>query len=162
MTINPNSTPPNDFVQQTIERFWQTIPPIWNQVKGNVRKVALEQFDISVEQFHVLRHIHNGVCSVSEIAEVKQISRPAVSQAVDILVERGLIQRRQDTNDRRIVQLELTENGAQVLKSIQQTNRRWMMERLSGLDDAELQQISKALETLHSTFFESLLAERQA
>ena len=69
-------------VPAAIEAFWGTIPPVWNRIKGNVRAIAVENYDISVEQFHILRHIRKGLTSVSELAEVKQISRSAVSQAV--------------------------------------------------------------------------------
>ena len=90
--------------QKAIDRFWETIPPVWNQVRNNLRSIAAEKFEISVEQFHILRHIRKGITSVSELADVKQISRPAISQAVDVLVEKGLISRQQDADDRRFVQ----------------------------------------------------------
>lgn len=144
--------PTRDLSQEVIENFWETFPPIWNQIKANLRKIAIEQFDISVEQFHILRHIHKGLASVSELAEVKQISRSAVSQAVDVLVERGLITRRQDADDRRFVQLELTASGANMLQTIGQTNRAWMAEKMTHLSPAELLQISQALETLYQSF----------
>ena len=76
--------------QTAIDEFWATIPPVWNRIKGNLRSIAEENYDISVEQFHILRHIRKGLTSVSELAEVKQISRSAISQAVDLLVEPGL------------------------------------------------------------------------
>ena len=107
MLVTDSAT--EQLIPATIEAFWSTIPPVWNRVRGNVRAIALENFDISVEQFHILRHIRRGLSSVSELAEVKQISRSAVSQAVDILVARGLICRRQNALDRRNIPLELTD-----------------------------------------------------
>lgn len=141
--------------QQSIDRYWETFPTVWQQIKGNIRKIAAESFDITVEQFHILRHINKGVISVSELAGIKQISRSAISQAVDVLVERGLITRRQDTDDRRFVQLELTTSGANMLQTIVQTNRAWMAEKLSGLSTEELQALCKAFEILHHTFNEA-------
>ena len=96
-------------IPAAIEAFWSTIPPVWNRVKGNVRAIAVDHYDISVEQFHILRHIRRGLTSVSELAQVKQISRSAISQAVDILVARGLICRRQNALDRHNIPLELTD-----------------------------------------------------
>ncbi len=144
--------PTRDLTQEAIEHFWETFPAIWNQIKANIRKIALEQFDISVEQFHILRHISKGIASVSELAEVKQISRSGVSQAVDVLVERGLISRRQDAGDRRFIQLELTASGAEMLQTIGQTNRAWMAEKMARLSPDELRLISQALEILDQTF----------
>ncbi len=146
--------------QQAIERFWETIPPIWNHIRTNLRKLAMERCEISVEQFHVLRHISKGVCSVSDLAEVKQISRSAISQAVDILVARELVARRPDDADRRCITLELTPAGVEMLRAISQANRAWMAEKLAGLDEAALQSSLNALETLQATLGAALGAEK--
>ena len=138
----------------SIEAFWSTVPPVWNRVKGNVRAIALEHYGISYEQFYILRHIRRGVTSVSELAEVKQISRSAVSQAVDILVERGLLCRRQNAQDRRNIPLELTEAGNALLDTIWGKNRTWMKEQMAGLTVQELQTVNDAMEILGRTFAE--------
>jgi DNA-binding MarR family transcriptional regulator len=140
--------------QQVIDRFWETVPPMWNQVRNNLRSIAAESFEISVEQFHILRHIRKGICSVSELADVKQISRPAISQAVEALVAKGLISRRQDADDRRYVRLILTPSGDDLLNRIFQQNRAWMMQKLSGLEEEEIKTITQAFDILNRTLNE--------
>ena len=137
-----------------IEAFWGTIPPVWNRVKGNVRAIAEEHYNISVEQWHILRHIRKGLGSVSELAQVKQISRSAISQAVDLLVERGLICRLQNAQDRRNIPLELTEAGNQLLDTIWEKNRAWMSSQMSSLSVQELNTLTCALEILSKAFVE--------
>src|SRR5512144_2987732 len=90
-----------DRLKTTIDTVWATLPPVWNRIRENIRSIAEQQYGVSVEQYHILRHIRKGLTSVSELAQVKQISRSAISQAVDVLVERGLISRRQNEQDRR-------------------------------------------------------------
>jgi DNA-binding MarR family transcriptional regulator len=141
--------------QKAIDRFWESIPPVWNQVRNNLRSIATEKFEISVEQFHILRHIRKGITSVSELADVKQISRPAISQAVDALVEKGLISRQQGVDDRRYIKLQLTPAGDELLNKIFGENRAWMVERMSTLQDDELVQVIRAFETL-----KTLIADR--
>jgi DNA-binding MarR family transcriptional regulator len=141
-------------VRQTIDRFWETVPPVWNIVRCNVRSIATERFEISVEQFHILRHIRRGIVSISELADVKGISRPAISQAVDLLVDKGLIARQQDKDDRRYVRLALTPSGDELLNKIFQQNRAWMSQKFSSLDPGDLVKIAAALEILRSTFEE--------
>jgi DNA-binding MarR family transcriptional regulator len=140
--------------QQAIDRFWETIPPVWNQVRNNLRCIATEKFEISVEQFHILRHIRKGITSVSDLASVKQISRPAISQGVDALVEKGLITRRQETGDRRFVHLQLTPQGDALLNQIFQQNRAWMLEKMDHLNPEQLSSLVDALETLKASFAE--------
>ncbi len=140
--------------QQVIDRFWETVPQIWHQVRNNLRCSAAETFEISVEQFHILRHIGRGITSVSQLAEVKQISRPAVSQAVEALVDKGLVVRQQSADDRRYVRLTLTKSGETLLDKIFQQNRAWMAKKLSGLDEGEMGKIVEAFEILKRTLDE--------
>jgi DNA-binding MarR family transcriptional regulator len=149
-------TAPDSTIEETlqlaIDRFWETIPPVWNRIRCNLRATAAENFDISVEQFHILRHIRKGLGSVSELAEAKQISRPAISQAVDILVDKGLVTRTQDQDDRRFVNLVLTQAGNELLNSLFKKNRAWMAERMAGLSADELLAVASALDILKIAF----------
>ena len=139
-------------LNQAIDQFWDTVPSVWNLIRSHVRTIAAEQFGISVEQFHVLRHIRKGLTSVKDIAEARQISRPAISQAAEILVEKGLITRREAAGDRRFVHLALTPAGDELLNAIFQQNRAWMRDKMASLSAAELVCITEGLRRLKSTF----------
>jgi len=143
-----------DALYLTIDRFWESIPPVWNQIRGHLRSIAQEKFEISVEQFHVLRHIRRGIRSVSDLATVKQISRSAISQSVDGLVEKGLISRHPHADDRRFVELELTPSGDAMLNAIFEENRAWMIDKMSALTPDELAQMQQAFRLLKDTFQE--------
>lgn len=148
--------PTEEQLQRTIDRFWETVPPTWNRIRGRIRTTAAENFDITVEQFHILRHIRKGIGTSSELAEAKQISRPAVSQAIDILVQKGLVTRRRSVNDRRRVKLELTESGEALLNAIFIKNRAWMKERLMLLGETDLACLYEGLRLLQETFDERM------
>jgi DNA-binding MarR family transcriptional regulator len=142
-------------VQQTVvDTFWETVPPVWNQVRNNLRQIVAAQFDITVEQFHVLRQIRTGARTMSELAETRRISRPAVSQAADGLVQKGLITRLENSADRRSVLLHLTPAGQELIAAIFAQNRAWMLEQLAGLSLEEAQSINRAL-CLLAQLFES-------
>jgi DNA-binding MarR family transcriptional regulator len=136
---------PTDRLRQTIDRFWETVPPVWNFVRTHIRGTATGKFDITVEQFHVLRFVRRGPNSMSELATAKNISRPAISQAVDVLVKKGWLTRVQSTNDRRVVELYLTEEGNALLDAIFKENREWMKARMKSLTTDELETIGKAM-----------------
>jgi DNA-binding MarR family transcriptional regulator len=131
-----------------VDAFWESFPPFWQRVKTHIRDVAAQQFEISVEQFHILRHIRRGQASVSELAEAKNISRPAISQAVDLLVNKGLITRTTDAHDRRHIQLALTASGDALLDAISEDTRQWMMQTLSPLSAEELLALAQAMTSL--------------
>lgn len=139
-------------VNQAIDQFWDTVPGVWNLIRSHVRAIAAEQFGISVEQFHVLRLIRRGFTSVKDIADARQISRPAISQAAEMLVVKGLITRQHEANDRRFVRLALTPLGEDLLNQVFQQNRVWMLERLSSVNPQDLWLIAEGLKRLKSAF----------
>jgi DNA-binding MarR family transcriptional regulator len=139
-------------LQQTIDRFWETVPPVWSRIRSNLRSTASEHYGITVEQFHILRHIHRGINSVSQLAVERSLSRPAISQVVDALAHKGLLTRKQNDADRRYVQLTLTESGSALLTAIFDSNHRWMLSKLEALSQAELEASLQAMQTLKNTF----------
>ncbi len=144
-----STTTKAETLQIAVETFWRTFPPYWNTIRAHIRDAAVNRFGITVEQFHILRNIRNGSGSVRELAEAKHISRPAISQAVDVLVDKGWVVRRQNPDDRRCVYLELTANGAALLEALFGDTRRWMMEKMAQLNPQELEDILRGMEALH-------------
>lgn len=142
-------------LKEAIDEVWATLPPVWNRLKSNIRSIAEQNYDISVEQFHILRHIRKGLTSVSQLAEVKQISRSAISQSVDGLVERGLVCRRQNAQDRRNIPLGLTEAGDRLLDAIWEKNKAWMGAKMADLSLEQLETLAEAMGLLRQTFSES-------
>ncbi len=141
-----------DLLQQTIERFWDTVPAVWGKVRCNVRSNATKDFRISLVQFHILRHIRHGVNTAGGLAEKILITRPAVSQAVDQLVEKGLVKREENPDDRRFIRLALTKEGETLLNSVFAKSRQWMGEQMAALTDEEMDTIIRGLAILKQTF----------
>jgi DNA-binding MarR family transcriptional regulator len=134
------------------DKFWETIPPAWFQARAQIRGAAAEQFNLSVEQFQVLRRIRRGFDSVSALAEEGRTSRPAVSKTVDGLVNHGLVSRLTDAQDRRHIRLSLTEEGARVMNGIFKQADDWLEARFARLTAAEREQLASALDLLQKTF----------
>lgn len=145
-------TATDEALKQAIDQYWETVPLVWNQIRSHLRSIAMEQFDISVGQFYVLRHIRKGLTSVRDIADARQISRPAISQEVDLLVEKGLITRKQEADDRRFVHLALTKEGEVLINQLFALNRAWMVERMAQLSADDLNQITQGLKLLKVSF----------
>ena len=146
--MTPNPIAESQVLEQTLDKFWETIPPLWGYIRAHIRAIATENFDISVEQFHILRYIRRGDCSVSELADARNISRPAISQGVDALVNKGLVMRTQSKEDRRYVELELTPEGNALLDSVFQNTREWMKSSLESLSQEELELAMRGMEVL--------------
>ena len=145
-------TQDNSPLQEVVDQVINTLPGVWDRIRSKLRASAISNFDITLDQFHVLRHIRRGYTSVAELAEKKQISRPAVSQAVQILVKKGLVTRQTDASDRRSIHLELTPYAQKVMDANFDNMRVWVNEQMQSLTPAELDQVMQAMEILKRTF----------
>ncbi len=72
--------------------------------------------DLSLDDYDVLYQLRRagGAARMSDLAEQVLITRPTTTRVVDRLVERGWIVRHRDGSDRRVVRVELTDEGRQV------------------------------------------------
>ncbi|MDX9993259.1 MAG: MarR family winged helix-turn-helix transcriptional regulator [Anaerolineales bacterium] len=134
-----------------LDKFWEVIPPAWFQTRAQIRTTAADQFSLTVEQFQVLRRIRRGFNSVSAIAADSRTSRPAVSKAIDGLVNRGLVSRLTDEQDRRHIHLSLTEEGARVMNGIYGETNAWLANKFAPLSPAERSQLISTLDVLQKS-----------
>ena len=139
-------------LKETVEGLLETLPPVWDSIRSNLRAAGTVKFGITLEQFHVLRHIRRGYQSVGDLAVKKQISRSAVSQAIEVLVAKGLVNRRQESGDRRCVLLELTSHANEVLDANYAETRSWMEGKMASLDREDLGCVTRAMDILKGTF----------
>ena len=138
-----------------INEFWESVPPAWRQTRSQISRSAIENFQITEEQFQVLRRIRNGSASVSALAEANQTSRSAVSKAVDSLVRRGLVTRSQNPQDRRNLPLALTEEGLRVMDLIYSEVEDWLSSRFARLTVEETKLLLQGMEILRMAFNKS-------
>ena len=151
-----SAAPPVETTQQKlIDQFWETIPSTWNLVRSQLHAIAMEKFEVTDEQWHVLRHIHKGANSVSELAQVKRITRSAISQSIDLLVDKGLVERKHDMQDRRYIHLSLTQAGSDLVNAIFQINRKWMLEKMAAFSDEEIDAMIHGMQLLKQVFTSS-------
>ncbi|AHM57995.1 transcriptional regulator, MarR family (plasmid) [Peptoclostridium acidaminophilum DSM 3953] len=82
----------------------------------------------------------NDGVTVSMISELLEISKPAVSQMINVLEEKGLVDRITTKKDRRVVYVKLTDAGVQSLKKAMEsymTNINGIFEKMGEEDTAE-------------------------
>lgn len=104
---------------------------------------------LSMPQFSILMQLHHkGPCGMSEISERFDVSAAAASQLVDKLVHSGLIERVEDSHDRRAKQLSLSKKGAALVEKGIQERYRWVDDLAKKLSADERGKVSEALSLL--------------
>jgi len=70
---------------------------------------------LTLTQVSVLRHLRSGPQTAGRLAELAGLSATSVSRLVDRLEKRGLVSRKRDAEDRRIVEVQLEPAGERLL-----------------------------------------------
>jgi DNA-binding MarR family transcriptional regulator len=106
---------------------------------------------LSFSQISILmRLVHRGNTSVSEVGEQLGVTNAAASQAVDRLVQLGLIERTEDPEDRRAKQLALTLKGRDLIDQGIEARSKWVVGVTDSLNSEQQNMIVSALILLTS------------
>jgi DNA-binding MarR family transcriptional regulator len=104
---------------------------------------------VTPEQFGVLSQIRDrDSLSMSELAAARNVALNTATSLVDRLVAAGLVERRGDPADRRVVRVALTTTGALLVERLRKVRRAAIRELLDELDDGEIDAILAALPAL--------------
>jgi DNA-binding MarR family transcriptional regulator len=100
------------------------------------------QLELTGPQFYMLYLIHeHGQCNVSLLAEKLEVKPSAITVMMDRLVQAGYVHRYHDEKDRRVVLMQLTETGKEVLEKVRDANRAIMADSLSRLSPEEIDRL---------------------
>lgn len=99
----------------------------------------LERTGLTMREIHVLLFLanHPGQDTAREVVECRGLAKSQVSQAVEALAGRGVLERRADGGDRRVVHLAITEAGAPLAREAQDIQAACGHELLAGLTEEE-------------------------
>ncbi|MBL7933887.1 MAG: MarR family transcriptional regulator [Bacteroidia bacterium] len=109
-----------------------------------------KEVDLTTQQFNVLRILrgqHPNYCSLKTIKERMLDRMSDASRIVDKLVTKGLVVRHECPNDRRSVNLLISEEGLKLLKSLDVIEEQ-MKDIFSTLSANEVKELNRLLDKL--------------
>jgi DNA-binding MarR family transcriptional regulator len=111
---------------------------------------ALGALDLTFSQIKLLHHLEDRdtELSVKELAELVGLSLPAASRTVDDLVRRGLAERREDPDDRRMKRVQTTDTGRAVSRRLNAARLSGMQKFAASLDESQRHAVADALAVL--------------
>lgn len=125
-----------DLIQEIVESLARcqrlTKPSVWQTLGLSHAQVGM---------LFLLFHHHET--SVKKISEYLGVTKSAVTQLLDPLVEKRLVSRKNDPQDRRIVRLSLTPKGLQLLKKLNKLKYAGIRSALDSLSMQELQAMAQ-------------------
>ncbi|GHF79182.1 MarR family winged helix-turn-helix transcriptional regulator [Thalassotalea marina] len=120
-------------------------------VSNCIAQVYGGKYQLSRQEWRVLATLNNQeALNASQIGEQCDLDKMPTSRAIKSLVERGLILRREDTQDKRASLLSLSDTGQNLMQDIAPLVLAQEQEILSALSPKEQATMVKLLEKLQA------------
>ena len=110
----------------------------------------MQEYDLSFTHLNSLFYIHRAGCTnIHCLAEHLGVTKAAVSQMVDRLVESGLISSEEDPIDRRSKLICLSETGEKLVQKAVLTRRKWVPDLVVSLTDTQVEEACQIFEIVN-------------
>lgn len=110
----------------------------------NTLKPVCERYGLAPIEATIISFLFNnpGRDTAADIVELRMLSKSNVSQAVESLIQKSLLQRRQDTEDRRRIHLSLTSAAKPITKEIEEVREVFRKQIFRGFTEEEERQFA--------------------
>ncbi len=149
---------PQDNNRELLQEFDDLIGTLLQRtIRDEIRimrgKVTPAQFSL----LRLLKASEDG-CTVSEVAKALGVTPSAITPLSDRLVAGGLVQRTRDTEDRRVVRLEITPKGKSTTAELEQTKRETIAKYVFALHEDELRTLIAIFGKIASSLAEEVVS----
>jgi DNA-binding MarR family transcriptional regulator len=133
----------------------EIIDRILGQVEGAFRELLpmahqeLLDLDLTTSQLKVVLLLYlNSVARMSELAASLGVTLATATGIIDRLVDKGIVDRENSREDRRVVVCRLSAKGHQLTDNLYSSGRERARHLLQGLSEAQLRKLDEALASL--------------
>lgn len=129
--------------EQAVVRLLQSS----NSLQGKLQKY-LTPFNLTIQQFNILRILKDvsEPVSLCKIKEMMIYKMPDTSRLVKRLADKGLLHRHSCCNDKRLIDIALTERGRALVSEVDQLLPHYTTSLFSTLSDEECRQLCRLLD----------------
>jgi DNA-binding MarR family transcriptional regulator len=104
------------------------------------RDITVVSDDVTQAQFYILQLLKNeGRSTVSQLAERMTVKPSAITAMIDRLIKLTYVTRERDEQDRRVVFIQLSDAGKQILQEASEKRKQILCKYFAHLDNEELE-----------------------
>ena len=134
-------------IQELIDRYVALSFQVHKRAESLIKCELRDE--LTNDQHYILGYIHQaGQVTSSELAEVFQVNKSAITAIINRMVDRDLIQRIRDENDRRVVYLSLTSEGNKLFLEAQERVKRLVESIITQFEEQEITSFLNTYEKL--------------
>ncbi len=135
-------------IKELVDRYLEVSFSVYTTAESLVREQIGS--DLTNEQHYTLRYINKvGSCTSTELAEVFEVKKSAITAIINRLFEKGLIARTRDENDRRLVYLALTDKGKELFMKTEERVHKLVESIIGEFTETEIVQFLTTYEKLN-------------
>jgi DNA-binding MarR family transcriptional regulator len=131
---------------------WQALLHAHHKITRVLDAELRKSHGLSFAEYDVLLRLArapNRTLTMTEVAKRILISPSGLTRVVDGLEQKGLVDRRREAADARVVMATLTAKGTEKVRSAAQTHLRGIREHFTGLlSDTQLRSVANALQVI--------------
>jgi DNA-binding MarR family transcriptional regulator len=99
--------------------------------------------------------------TLGELAAIERIAPPSMTRIAARLEEKGLLERRPDTSDRRVARVAISQSGMELLRQSREKGDAFVTSRLASLSEEEQDLLARAVPLLERLASDDPSATRQ-
>jgi DNA-binding MarR family transcriptional regulator len=104
--------------------------------------------ELSRTEVGLLKTLRDGSRRITELAELEGLAQPTITILIKQLEEKGLVTRTRQSDDGRVVLVNVTESGEVALEEYRERARAVLGEYLAEISDEQVEALATATETL--------------
>ncbi len=125
-----------------------------SRLQFQLTNIRLETIGLGSGQVPILMELnYHGSMSQRELAQHIQVTPATISGALKRMEKAALVRRIPDLNDARVTQVELTEQGRELVYKARRIFDDVASEMVEGLDDEVVEVLESAVQTMQSNLF---------
>lgn len=137
---------------------------LYVEIQRNISVEWQKRLDrlVSGSQAAILRSLAvNGPQNASSLAERLRITPGAVTSLSDKLISSGYAHRNRDANNRRVVLLEITDRGREILQQFKEENKNSVKQLFSGLPEEDIDHLIRIFQHVLTNNSKGKAVERE-
>ncbi len=144
-------------------RLWLRLLTCATLVEDDIRARLRSAFDVTLPRFDLMAQLHKapGGLTLSQLSGRMMVSNGNLTALVERLVEAGQLERRVTANDRRVVNVRLTDAGERAFAAMAREHEGWIAELFLELGDTETEQLMMLLGKLKGSVRAAMDAGRK-
>lgn len=119
-------------------------------VSEKFAQVYKEEAGLTTPQWRVIAHLAaNTSCTAKQLCDLANIDKSTMSRAIKQLIERGIVEQKEDAKDKRSKRVSLSREGKSLYFKLSQKAIEWESSFLDELSEQDRQAFKHILELLN-------------